>query len=172
MAGPPAPQIRLALPTDIPAIASALLQSFAEFEPLYTPGGFAATTPTAKQITARWHEGPVWISLLNSQIIGTVSVVPDGDSLYVRSMAVLPAARGYHLGKVLLDHIELYAREHGHIRLYLNTTPFLHRAIRLYENHGFRRISTGPQDLFGTPLFSMEKLLSNQTPNKRVQNEH
>ncbi len=164
MVGPPVPQIRLALPTDFPAIASVLLQSFAEFEPLYTPGGFTATTPTAEQVTARWHEGPVWVSLLNSEIIGTVSIVPDGNSLYVRSMAVLPAARGHHLGKLLLDHIELYAREHGHNRLYLSTTPFLHRAIHLYENHGYRRTGTGPQDLFGTPLFSMEKLLSNQTP--------
>ena len=146
------PQTRLALPTDIPAIASVLLQSFTEFEPLYTPGGFAATTPTAEQITARWHEGPVWISLLNSEIIGTVSAVPDGDSLYVRSMAVLPAARGHHLGQQLLDQVERYAREQGHNRLYfLSTTPFLHRAIRLYENYGFRRTTTGPQDLFGTP---------------------
>jgi len=164
LASPATPQIRLALPADVPAVASLLLQSFAEFEPLYTAGGFAATTPTAEQITARWHEGPVWISLLNSEIIGTVSVVPDGDSLYVRSMAVLPAARGHHLGRLLLDHIELYAREHGHNRLYLSTTPFLYRAIRLYENHGFQRTTTGPQDLFGTPLFSMEKLLSSQNP--------
>jgi putative acetyltransferase len=160
LAAPAAPKIRLALPGDIPAIASLLLQSFAEYEPLYTPGGFAATTPTAEQIAARWHEGPIWISLLSSEIIGTVSVVPDGTSLYVRSMAVLPAARGRHLGKLLLDHMEFYAREHGHNRLYLSTTPFLHRAIQLYENHGFQRTTTGPQNLFGTPLFSMEKLLS------------
>jgi len=164
LVGPAAPQIRLALPADAHAIASVLLQSFAEFEPLYTPGGFAATTPAAEQIAARWHEGPVWISLLNSEIIGTVSVVPDRDSLYVRSMAVLPTARGHHLGDLLLDHIELYAREQGRNRLYLSTTPFLHRAIRLYENHGFRRTTAGPQDLFGTPLFSMEKLLISQNP--------
>ena len=98
-------------------------------------------------------------SLLNSEIIGTDPQFPTAIFLYVRSMAVLPAARGHHLGELLLDLIELYAREHGHNRLYLSTTPFLHRAIRLYENHGFRRTNTGPQDLFGTPLFSMEKFL-------------
>jgi len=164
LAAPTARQIRLALPTDIPAIASVLLQSFAEYESLYTTRGFAATTPTAEEITARWHEGPIWVSLLNGEIIGTVSAVPGGESLYVRSMAVLPAARGYHLGQQLLDQVELYAREQGHNRLYLSTTPFLRRAIRLYENHGFRRTTAGPQELFGTPLFSMEKLLINQTP--------
>lgn len=79
-------------------------------------------------------------------------------------MAVLPAARGHHLGQQLLDQVELYAREHGHNRLYLSTTPFLHRAIRLYESYGFWRTTAGPQDLFGTLLFSMEKLLINQNP--------
>jgi GNAT superfamily N-acetyltransferase len=164
LAGNAEPRVRLAFPTDIPAIASVLLQSFAEYESLYTTRGFAATTPTAEEITARWHEGPIWVSLLNGEIIGTVSAVLNGDSLYVRSMAVLPTARGHRLGKLLLEHIELYAREQGRNRLYLSTTPFLHRAIRLYENHGFRRTTAGPQDLFGTPLFSMEKLLINQTP--------
>jgi GNAT superfamily N-acetyltransferase len=164
LAGNAEPQIRLALPTDIPTIASVLLQSFAEYESLYTTGGFAATTPTAEQITARWHEGPVWVSLLNSEIIGTVSAVPNGDSLYIRSMAILPTARGNHLGKLLLDHIELYAREHGHHRLYLSTTPFLYSAIRLYESYSFHRSDPPPHDLFGTPLFSMEKVLISQNP--------
>jgi len=36
----------------------------------------------------------------------------------------------------------------------------LSRAIRVYESFGFRRTEDGPQDLFGTPLFTMEKALS------------
>jgi ribosomal protein S18 acetylase RimI-like enzyme len=42
----------------------------------------------------------------------------------------------------------------------LSTAPFLDRAIRLYERFGFRRTNEGPHDLFGTPLFSMEKVIS------------
>jgi hypothetical protein len=41
----------------------------------------------------------------------------------------------------------------------LGTTPFLSRAIRLYENLGFKRSDDGPLDLYGTPLFSMIKSL-------------
>jgi GNAT superfamily N-acetyltransferase len=151
--------IRMATSGEASSIAAILRQAFMEFEPLYTPGGFAATTPTAEQLEARWDEGPVWIALLDGVIIGTVSAVPKGDSLYVRSMAVLPEARGHRIGERSLDQIEIYAREHGLVRLYLSTTPFLDRAIRLYENYGFRRMSSGPQDLFGTPLFAMEKVL-------------
>jgi hypothetical protein len=41
----------------------------------------------------------------------------------------------------------------------LSTTPFLNSAIRLYENFGFRRNEAEPHDLFGTPMFTMEKIL-------------
>jgi N-acetylglutamate synthase-like GNAT family acetyltransferase len=153
-------QIRFATLADAQAISTILRQAFVEFEPLYTPGGFAATTPTAEQIEARWDEGPVWIALLDGKIVGTVSAVPKGDSLYIRSMAVLPEARGHHVGERLLDQAESYAHEHGLVRLFLSTTPFLDRAIALYEKYGFQRKSSGPQDLFGTPIFSMEKFLT------------
>jgi ribosomal protein S18 acetylase RimI-like enzyme len=43
--------------------------------------------------------------------------------------------------------------------MFLSTTPFLIGAISLYERAGFRRTGEGPHDLFGTPLFSMEKVL-------------
>src|SRR6478609_21830 len=112
-------EICLAAPSDAQAIAAVLHTAFIEFEPIYTPGGFAATTPTAEQIEARWDEGPVWIALQNGVIVGTVSAVPTGESLYVRSMAVLPEARGHHIGERLLDEIEAYAREHDHTRLNL-----------------------------------------------------
>ena len=72
-------------------------------------------------------------------------------------MAVLPLARGGRIGALLLTHIEEFARTEGFSRLFLSTTPFLDRAIRLYERFGFCRTSAGPHELFGTPLFTMEK---------------
>jgi hypothetical protein len=41
----------------------------------------------------------------------------------------------------------------------LHTTPFLSRAIRCYERFGFVRSQDPPSNLFGTPLFTMEKQL-------------
>lgn len=105
----------------------------------------------------RIEEGPVWVSLRGDLIVGTVSVVLKGESLYLRGMAVLPAARGQRLGESLLTHVEKFAASKGVQRLFLSTTPFLDRAIRLHEHFGFRRTSEGPYDLFGTPLFTMER---------------
>jgi len=75
-------------------------------------------------------------------------------------MAVLPAARGQRIGELLLTHLEQFAAAKDFRRLLLSTTPFLDRATRLYEHFGFRRIDEGPHELFATPLFSMEKVMS------------
>jgi GNAT superfamily N-acetyltransferase len=140
-----------------------LFESFAEYESLYTPAGFAATAITPEQITNRIAEGPVWVAVLGKKIVGTVSVIPKGDALYIRAMAVLPSARGQRIGELLLAHVEQFAATEGFQRLLLSTTPFLDRAIRLYEHFGFRRTDEGPHELFGTPLFSMEKTMSGKS---------
>jgi GNAT superfamily N-acetyltransferase len=152
-------QIRLAELEEAPIIASVLREAFVEYEPLYTSGGLAATTPTGERIRARWQEGAVWVALLDGAIVGTVAAVPSGETLYIRSMAIVPAARGHGIGELLLREVEDYALEHAHNRLLLSTTPFLARAIRLYERFGFERSDEGPHDLFGTPLFTMVKTL-------------
>jgi GNAT superfamily N-acetyltransferase len=149
--------IRFATTKDAEAIASLLLESFVEYESLYTPEGFAATAITGEQIIARLSEGPVWVAMREEEIVGTVSVVAKAESLYIRGMAVLPLARWRGIGALLLRHVEEFARSEGVSRLFLSTTPFLDRAIRLYERFGFRRTLEGPHELFGTPLFTMEK---------------
>ena len=152
-------QIRIADRGDAGAIAAVLHEAFREFEPLYTAEGFAETTPTSEQIQERMSEGPVWVVLVDGEIIGTVSVVVKRESLYVRGMAVLPRTRGARVGKALMEQVEQYAVRKGCKRLFLSTTPFLDQAIRLYEGFGFRRTPEGPHNLFGTPLFTMEKRL-------------
>lgn len=152
-------KIQLAVADDAPSIASVLRQSFAEYKSSYTDEGFAATTPTGEQIQQRMSEGPVWVAVQDEVISGTVSAVSHDEALYIRGMAALPAARGQGIGELLLNYVESFARAEGYAMLSLSTTPFLHRAIRLYERAGFRRHDEGPHDLFGTPLFTMVKIL-------------
>ena len=141
-----------------------MFESFAEYESRYTPDGFAATAITTGQIAVRMSEGPVWVAVSGERILGTASVTPKGDSLYVRGMAVLPSARGQRIGELLLTHVEQFAASESFRRLTLSTTPFLFRAIRLYEHFGFQRTDEGPHELFGTPLFSMQKILFESSP--------
>jgi putative acetyltransferase len=150
-------EVRMAWQGDAEAIASVLLASFEEYKSAYTDGGFAATTPTSDRIAARMSEGPVWVALRGQAVVGTVSVVPREGALYVRSMAVVPEARGMGVGDSLLRCVESFAVRHKYKRLFLSTTPFLARAIRLYERWGFTMSGEGPHELFGTPLFTMVK---------------
>jgi putative acetyltransferase len=152
-------RIREAVPEDAPSIASVLRESFMEYKALYTQEGFDATTPLSEQVRSRMQEGPVWVALVNDAVVGTVSVVPKGESLYVRGMAIVPAARGRRIGESLLMRVESFAAERGFKRMFLSTTPFLGRAIQLYERYGFKRCVEGPDNIFGTPLFTMEKLV-------------
>jgi len=155
-------RIRRARRSDAPAIASVLRASFAEYESLYTRAAFAATTPTTEEIARRLGEGPTWIALLHRTLVGTVSAVPRGEALYVRSMAVVPEVRRRGVGRLLLEQVERYADERGFRCLDLSTTPFLTSAIALYERAGFKRSDGEPRELCGTPVLNMRKALGLQ----------
>ena len=143
---------------DLDAVASVLAVAFAEYRPLYTEGGYARTTPSSRELDLRFDEGPVWVAVVGGVIIGTLSAVVQDDALHLRSMAILPNARGQGLGRSLLREAEAFARSAGVRCLTLSTTPFLDRAIALYEAYGFRR--SGDDDLSGTPLWTMEMPLT------------
>jgi|SRR5579863_5353772 len=152
-------EIRRAESGDATAISSVLYESFVEFRAQYSDGGFAATALSAEQILIRMQEGPVWIALREGVVLGTVSAVVRGESVYIRGMAVMPGARGTGSGAALLREVQDWAVHEGYRRLFLSTTPFLTTAIRLYEGFGFQRVDEDPQDLLGTPLFTMQKIV-------------
>jgi ribosomal protein S18 acetylase RimI-like enzyme len=152
-------QIHRATLSDMEAVAAVLRDAFLEFKSLYTEAAYAETTPDPDTLARRLDEGPIWVARLRGEIVGTISAVEKPKGIYVRSTAVLPSARGNRIAKMLLEQIESFAVSRQAERLLLSTTPFLHAAIHLYEDFGFRRTSEPPHDLFNTPLFTMEKKL-------------
>jgi peroxiredoxin/ribosomal protein S18 acetylase RimI-like enzyme len=152
-------QIRRATVSDMAAVAAVLRDAFLEFKSLYTEAAFAETTADLDTLVRRLDEGPIWVARLRDKIVGTISAVEKPNGIYVRSTAVLPSARGNRIAKMLLEHVESFAVSRRAERLFLSTTPFLHAAIHLYEDFGFRRTNEPPHDLFNTPLFTMEKKL-------------
>ena len=152
-------RIEFASPDEASRIAEILGAAFAEFEGFYTPEAFAATVLNSDEIRKRFEEeGAIWTARKNGEIAGTVSVVPDGEKLYVRSMAVLPSAQGLGIAQKLLETVEEFAIENEFESLFLYTTPFLLSAIRLYKINGFKR-GEEVDWFFGTPLFEMDKKL-------------
>jgi N-acetylglutamate synthase-like GNAT family acetyltransferase len=153
-------QIREASEGDSETVAALLRQAFAEYEPLYTAEGFAATTPDAKGVAARLREGPIWLAIHDGTTLGTAGAVCQSEQCYVRGVAVLPDWRSCGVASSLMATIEHFALQNKACRMFLTTTPFLNDAIRLYLRLGFERIDDSPLDLYGTPLIGMTKPLS------------
>ncbi|HUR99934.1 MAG TPA: GNAT family N-acetyltransferase [Pyrinomonadaceae bacterium] len=151
-------QIRRAVETDAEVISEVLLESFSTFREHYTPEAFEIVTPSAELIRERFAEGPMWIGIIDETIVGTASAMPEPDWLYVRSIAVLPSARGMGIAGKLLDAIEEYAVSEGFEKLFLYTTYFTTGAVELYEKHGYLRgRDTTADEWYGTPGLEMEK---------------
>jgi GNAT superfamily N-acetyltransferase len=118
-------------------ITGILQETFAEYESLYTPEAFAMITLSADEIKKRFSEaGKIWVAMLDGKIVGTVSAVHRNESLYIRSLAILPAAQGLRIGERLLTEIENYAVADGYKILTLSTGEFLHRAVRHTKDWG------------------------------------
>ncbi|MEJ7623578.1 MAG: GNAT family N-acetyltransferase [Pyrinomonadaceae bacterium] len=152
--------IRLATTADAPEISRVLIEAFMVIREHYTDEAFAAVTPTPETVSDRFAEGPIWVAELDSKIVGTVSTTTEPDGLYMRSMAVSPAAQKLGIGRVLLDALHEHATGTGIERIFLYTLPFQSGAKGMYEKHGYRWVrDTTADEWYGVPGFEMEKLL-------------
>jgi ribosomal protein S18 acetylase RimI-like enzyme len=154
MLAQPIVEIRRANQRDAAAIELLIRESFHEHEPAYTPEAFDLATPREHEIEKRIKEWAVWVAVRVNVIVGTISAYSEGSSLHIRSMAVHPSMRGQGIEKLLLGRVEDFAFANDYKRLLLNTTPFMNRAIRLYERFGFEFNGT-EQNWFGTRLRTM-----------------
>ncbi len=89
--------------------------------------------------------GEVLFALIGSQVVGTGALVQHtGGLLELCKMAVVPAMRGRGIGRRLAEAIIARAQATGSTWLYLQTSPRLEEALRLYRRLGFRRVRKNP----------------------------
>ena len=150
-------EIRRAASDDAVAVSRILERAFSPYRRQYTPAAYAATVLDPIAVRDRLQEGPVWVASREGKIVGTVSAILKKDEAHVRGMAVVPEAQGAGIGRALLQRVEAWAGRMGSEHLVLSTTPFLDRAIRMYQQYGFRATTEGPFEMYGTPLHSMER---------------
>nr|AIA15845.1 Acetyltransferase (GNAT) family [uncultured bacterium] len=160
------PTIRLATIEDAETISQILREAFEPLKDGYAPEAFDVVRPSATEIVGRFDDGPQWLAQIDGTPVGTVSVVPEPEWLYIRSMAVLPSAQGFGIGGSLLDAVETYALDQGFKKLFLYTTYFSESALRLYEKKGFYWVRDTPADeWFDTPGLAMEKVVGRKAEN-------
>ena len=153
--------LRRACAADAPAILECLRVAFEPYRNRYSPEAFLDTVLTPETIQQRLGEMFVFVAVDSAGgVVGTIAcVVIDGNEGHLRGMAVLPEWQGRGIAEKLLQAAEEELAARGCVRITLDTTEPLLRAVRFYEKHGYRR-SGRTTDFFGMPLHEYVKDLS------------
>jgi RimJ/RimL family protein N-acetyltransferase len=79
----------------------------------------------------------LWVLVDGEEIVGHAGADEGPEGVLGLGMAIAPASRGRGGGKLLMQAIVDYAEQQGAHKLELEVWPDNHRAIALYESHGF-----------------------------------
>jgi DNA-binding MarR family transcriptional regulator/N-acetylglutamate synthase-like GNAT family acetyltransferase len=94
-----------------------------------------------------------WVAERDGKRLGTVLVVERTPQVaQLRLLAVLPAARGFGLGSLLVKQCEKFARQAGYEKIYLWTQTELASARKIYQAHGYRKVEESVHTSFGQPV--------------------
>ena len=157
--------IRKATYEDCAAVLDCLRSAFAPYRESYTPEAFSDTVLTPDSFRHRLAEMSVVVATSTSgEVIGTIAYkVLEGGEGHLRGMAVRPESHGRGLSIGLLEKAEDELRKAGCKIITLDTTEPLRRAIRFYEQNGYR--PTGKVGcFFGMPLFEYSKTIDSGDP--------
>jgi putative acetyltransferase len=110
--------------------------------------GFAAEVATLPGLYAP-PRGCLLLAKQGESSAGCVALRPVGETACeMKRLFVRPAYQGRGLGNALAQRVVLEARNIGYSTMRLDTLPYMHKAIRLYESMGFVRRSA----YYDTPL--------------------
>lgn len=150
--------IRRATATDAQRIRDCLALAFEPYRDHYTPAGYADTVLDHATIHPRLAAMTVLVATTDTgEIVGTIGcqAIASGEG-HVRGMAVCPRWQGTGMAQRLLEAALAELRSRGCLRVSLDTTEPLRRAIRFYCRNGFRP-SGRVGDFFGMRLVEYVK---------------
>ncbi|MDM7923623.1 MAG: GNAT family N-acetyltransferase [Pyrinomonadaceae bacterium] len=105
--------------------------------------------------------GEVFFAVIDEACVGTVAMVPHGDSIFeLTKMAVSPAHHGRGIANRLMTACVGHARDKGASTIFLETNSVLAPAIALYRKFGFVDTPLDPGSQYFRADVRMELALS------------
>jgi DNA-binding MarR family transcriptional regulator/GNAT superfamily N-acetyltransferase len=95
-----------------------------------------------------------WIAEMDGEPVGSVFLV-KGDEENVAKLRLLlvdPKARGFGIGRRLVEECIAFARAKGYVKITLWTQSILAAARHIYESAGFRCVDRKKHEGWGVPL--------------------
>ncbi len=93
--------------------------------------------------------GGFWVAIVEGRVVGTAALLERSRTLAeLKRMYLLPPYRGHGMGHALLRRVLDHACRNGYAEVLLDTTARQTGAIRLYERHGFKRVSVDGDALY------------------------
>ena len=105
-----------------------------------------------------------FIAELNGKLVGGSGIYPTAGlpekTCELVKLYLNKEARGIGLGKQLLLHSMQWAKENGYEQVYLESMPELSKAVKIYENMGFKKIhhALGNSGHDGCDIWMIKKL--------------
>jgi ribosomal protein S18 acetylase RimI-like enzyme len=151
--------IRRAQVEEVESIVECLESAFEPFRSQYTRDAFRDTVLSSEAIRERMVHMTVYVAIATErEVVGTAASALEGGDGHLRGMAVRPAWQGRRIADQLLLVAEKDLLAGGCVRITLDTTVPLQRAIRFYQRNGF--VPSGRvTDFFGMPLYEYVKPL-------------
>jgi ribosomal protein S18 acetylase RimI-like enzyme len=151
--------IRRAQVEEVESIVECLESAFEPFRSQYTRDAFRDTVLSSEAIRERMVHMTVYVAIATErEVVGTVASALEGEDGHLRGIAVRPAWQGRRIADQLLLVAENDLITAGCVRITLDTTVPLQRAIRFYQRNGF--VPSGRiTDFFGMPLYEYVKPL-------------
>ena len=115
--------------------------------------------PDAGQVAASMDDNEYFVIREENKIIGIVRCQFPHGTCHLDRMVVHPGHRGKGIGKILTQHIIDLARERGASKVWLDTTPALESAVRLYESMGFKEVGFFKEHYWGQDIKFYELIL-------------
>lgn len=97
----------------------------------------------------------LWVAERQNAVVGSVFVMPSEGregTAQLRMLYVEPEARGLGIGRMLVDQVTAFSRDHGYGRVRLWTQSILASARKIYAAAGFTLVETKPHHSFGHDL--------------------